>query len=396
MKTMAAWLFCLAIAACSAACSSLPQEPAAPPPELFNDSGFAPASEPVGAEGLFDLSPAMRGYLNSPAFRTQLRNKGLARGLVDALYQKGELKIEYDASMTRNAAQAFDARSGNCMSLVIMTAAFAKELGLEVYYQNVVAVESWRRSGSLYLASSHVNLSLDKPKSLGLRAIEAAEQPLTIDFLPPADMAGYRKIQLEENAIVAMYLNNRAVETLVLDKVDDAYWWARAAVAKNPAFVAAYNTLGVIYRRHGDTLLAERSFRLALEREPDNLIVMQNLAPLLATLGKNEESQALARRVAAIEPNPPFHFFALGIKALERQDYKEAKAQFAREVARAPDNDEFHFWLGVAMLRLGESAQAKEQIALALESATTRDGRERYSAKLALLRANAAQRARPD
>jgi Flp pilus assembly protein TadD len=396
MKTMAARLFFLAMAACATACSSLPPAPAAPPADLFGDTNFKPASEPVGADGLFDLSPAMRTHLSTPAFRAQLRNKGVARGLVDALYAKGELKLEYDASTTRNAAQAFDARSGNCMSLVIMTAAFAKALGLEVHYQNVVAVESWRRSGSLYLASSHVNLSLDKPQSQSMRVFEAVEQPLTIDFLPPEDMAGYRKLPLEESAIVAMYLNNRAVETLVLDRVDDAYWWARAAVEKNPAFVAAYNTLGVIYRRHGDTLLAERSFRLALEREPDNLIVMQNLVPLLATLGKNEESQALARRVAAIEPNPPFHFFALGMKALERQDYKEAKALFAREVARAPYNDEFHFWLGVAMLRLGESAQAKEQIALALDSASTRDGRELYSAKLALLRKQGVQRARPD
>jgi Tfp pilus assembly protein PilF len=395
MNTMAAWLSCLALAVCTTACSTLAPAPAAPPANLFGDTNFAPASVPVGAAGLFDLSPEMRSYLNTPAFRNQLRNKGVARGLVDALYAKGELRIEYDASMTRNAAQAFDARSGNCMSLVIMTAAFAKELGLEVHYQNVVAVESWRRSGSLYLASSHVNLSLDKPLSRNLRAFDASEQ-LTIDFLPPEDMAGYRKLPLEENTIVAMYLNNRAVETLVVDRVDDAYWWARAAVEKDPAFVAAYNTLGVIYRRHGDNQLAERSFRLALEREPDNLIVMQNLVPLLAALGKNEESQALARRVAAIEPNPPFYFYALGMKALDRQDYKQAKAMFAREVARAPTNDEFHFWLGVAMLRLGESAQAKEQIALALENAGTRDGRERYSAKLALLRAQSAQRARAD
>ena len=51
--------------------------------------------------------------------------------------------------MTRNAAEAFDARSGNCLSLVIMTAAFAKELGLPVRYQNVFVDEAWSRSGDL-------------------------------------------------------------------------------------------------------------------------------------------------------------------------------------------------------------------------------------------------------
>jgi Tfp pilus assembly protein PilF len=202
-------------------------------------------------------------------------------------------------------------------------------------------------------------------------------------------MSGYRTHLIDENAIVAMFMNNRAIEALVQNRIDDAYWWARAAATKNPAFVVAYNTLGVIYQRHGDLQLAERSFRLALDREPENLVVMQNLAPLLATLGRKEESQAMARRVAAIEPNPPFHFFNLGMQAMERQDYPSAKALFAREVKRAPYYDEFHFWLGVAMLRLGESAKAQEQIALALDTATTRDGRELYSAKLAHLRAQA-------
>ena len=46
------------------------------------------------------------------------------------------------------------------MSLVIMTAAFAKELGLRVNYQNVIIDDSWSRHGGLYLLSGHVNLVL--------------------------------------------------------------------------------------------------------------------------------------------------------------------------------------------------------------------------------------------
>ena len=207
-------------------------------------------------------------------------------------------------------------------------------------------------------------------------------------------MAGYRSHELDESAIISMYMNNRAVEALLRNEVDDAYWWARASVEKNPAFIAAYNTLAVVYQRHGDLSMAERSFRTALEREPENVMVMQNLAPLLATLGKNEEAQALKQRAASIVPYPPFHFFNLGIAAMERKDFQEAKLQFAREVRRAPYSDEFHFWLGVAHLQLGNPGQAREQIALALESSTTRDGRALYSAKLDHLRSQMPQRPR--
>jgi tetratricopeptide (TPR) repeat protein len=381
MKSLATLLISLLLAGCA---SAPPAPPA--PSQLFSDATFAAPTELVGADELFAMSPEMRAYLNSPAFRAQLRAKGLEHGLVDALYQKGELKLEYDSAMTRNAAQAYQARSGNCMSLVIMTAAFAKELGLTVSFQNVVVDQTWRRSGDLYMASSHVNLSLGKPVSSNLRNYET-ERALTIDFLPPEDMAGYRTYPIDEKTIVAMYMNNRAVEALAQHQLDNAYWWARAAVMQNPSFIVAYNTLGVIYQRHGDQQLAERTFRLALEREPEDIVVMQNLLPVLGAAGKNEEAMVLSKRIASLEPNPPFHYFQLGMKAMERQDYQAARALFAREVKRAPYNDEFHFWLGVAHLRLGEAAQAREQIALALDSSTTRDGRELYSAKLAHLRA---------
>jgi Flp pilus assembly protein TadD len=382
MKTWAILLLCLL-----AGCAGMQRDAAPGVAPLFHDTGFKAPSAPVGAAGLFDLSPEMQAYLHSPGFRAALRRKGFDHGLVDALYAKGELKIEYESSMTRTAAQTYAAHAGNCLSLVIMTAAFAKELGMPVRYQSVDVDQSWSRNAGLYLVSSHVNLSLGSRSPGMLRGFDAAERLLTIDFLPPADAARYHTAPLDEDDIVAMYLNNRAAESLVRGQLDDAYWWARAAVAQRPSLVMAYNTLGVVYQRHGDGALAERVLRAALAREPDNVAVMQNLAPTLAALGKTEEARALAQRIARLEPNPPFRFFDQGMQALRGGDYRKAKELFAREVRRAPYYDEFHFWLAIACLRLGEAAQAREQLALALDTSTRRDTRDLYSAKLAHLRA---------
>lgn len=119
-----------------AGCASLAPPPV-PPAALFADARFAPPSEPIGAHDLFALSPAMRSYLNSSAFTSRLRTKGLQHGLVDALYSKSDLKLEYESTITRTASQTYAARMGNCLSLVIMTAAFAKELGMPVRFQSV-------------------------------------------------------------------------------------------------------------------------------------------------------------------------------------------------------------------------------------------------------------------
>jgi Tfp pilus assembly protein PilF len=372
-----------------AGCASVAPQPAAPPP-LFADAAFKPPSEPVGADNLFTLSPAMRDYLHSPAFEAHLRSKGLERGLIEALYSKTDLKLEYESSRTRTAAETYTARAGNCLSLVVMTAAFARELGMTVHFRSVLAEETWSRDGGIYLMSTHVNIVLGHRKPHGTLYDESSDHQLVVDFLPPPDASRLRSSQLEENDIVALYLNNRAAEALVQGKVDDAYWWARAAVATNPPNAVAYNTLGVIYQRHGDLVMAERAFRTALSREPESIMVMHNLGPLLAQTGRTAEAAELARRVASIEPVPPFHYFDRGMAALKTGHYADARKLFEREIRRAPYYDEFHFWLAVALLRLGEPGEAREQLALAIDTSTKSDNRQIYSAKLAHLKRQSA------
>lgn len=383
MKTLSAWLFFLLLSGCASV-------PPPVPTQLFSDTAFGAPSEAITVDNLFTMSPTMLAYLDSKPFKDQVRAKGSERGLVDALYQKSDLRLEYESSVTRSAADTYQARTGNCMSLVIMTAAFAKALALNVTFQSVVVDDTWRRSGSLYLASGHVNLTLGRKASAYANSYES-DRSLLIDFLPQEDMAGYHTIVLDEETVVAMYMNNRAVEALVRNEVNNAYWWARGALEKSPSFILAYNTLAVIYQRNGHEQLAERAYRLALERDPKNIVLMQNFAPLLTSLGKHEEARAMSQRVAALQPNPPYHFFNLGMEAMARQDYASARALFAREVQRAPYSDEFHFWLGVALLRLGDAKQAREQIALALDNSTSKDSKALYSAKLAHLKSQARQ-----
>ena len=112
-----------------------------------------------------------------------------------------------------------------------------------------------------------------------------------------------------------------------------------------------------------------------------------SLAAVLARLGRVEASSALYRRLAQIEPHPPFHFFHLGQAAFQRNDFHAARELFAKEVARADYYHEFHFWLGLAHFKLGEIEQARRQLTIALENSTTRNDRDLYGAKLAWLRA---------
>src|SRR5262245_36805158 len=131
MKARIAALIALLLAG---GCATAPAPPATD--SIFNDAAFARPSGRIDAADVFAVNDAMRRYVHED-IASQLVAKGKAKGLFDALYSSNQLKLEYDSALTRNAAEAFESRSGNCLSLIIMTAALAKELGLEVRFQQM-------------------------------------------------------------------------------------------------------------------------------------------------------------------------------------------------------------------------------------------------------------------
>ena len=379
MKTLSS----LVVAALLSACAAGPMPEQAP--RFYHDALFKPPSQPVNAEEIFALSAEMKAYLEGE-LGDQVRFKGSQKGLIDALYNRGQLRLAYDSVMTRNAAQTFESRSGNCLSLVIMTAAFAKAVGLSLQYQSVAVEETWSRNGGIYFNLGHVNLTLGR----GMTSIRYGQvensRLTTIDFLPPSDIRGQRIQEIGEERIVAMFMNNRAGESLADARVDDAYWWSRAAIASDPGFLSSYNTLGVVYRRHGNLPEAEELFAKVLQYEPKNRQALSNLALVLNQEGRHGEAAAVSGRLEMLEPNPPFMYFERGLAALRDRDFATARDMFAREVERDAGYHEFHFWLAIAYLNLGQTDKAREQLALAIENSTARKDLDLYSAKLARLR----------
>ena len=378
-------LACAALGLLLAGCASAPPPP---PPDtaLFRDDAFAPPTVRIDADDIFALSDKMKAFLASSGAH-MLRESDPRRQLVDALYKRQQLALDYDSSTTRTASEAYASRTGNCLSLVIMTAAFAKALGLPVYYQQVFVDEAWSRSGNnLYVASGHVNLALES-LPLMARSVRNIDPPLVVDFLPADELRGQRSRVIDESTVVAMFMNNRAAEAMADGRLDDAYWWVRAAMEQAPRFLVAYNTLGVIYLRHGLSTDATRVFSQVLQREPDNPKVMGNLVQALRLEGRGPEADTLAQRLAQLEPYPPFYWFNAGLQAMREHDYERARDMFNKELRREAYYHEFHFWLAQAELGLGNVRQARLQLQLAMQVSTTGHDHDLYAAKLDRLKA---------
>jgi Flp pilus assembly protein TadD len=368
------------------ACAGGPPIPASLPLDaLFHDDAFEPATVVIDPAAALAVTPDMRRYL-ATHFHGGFASTDRRREFIEALYRPGDLKLEYDAQMTRTASEAFEARSGNCLALVLMTAAFAKELGLRVRYQSMLGEGVWDRADDLYLAIGHVNLSLeDRWRQTGANRIYDA--PMVVDFLPPRAAQALSTRDIEERTAVAMYLNNRAVETLAQGRLDDAYWWARAAIGQDPLMQSGYNTLGVIYRLGRHPAWALAALEHVSEHEPANLDAISNRVLALRDLGRLVEADGLARRLAELDPHPPYSYFREGMVARRERRFEDARRLFAKEVDREPGNHEFEFWLAVSYLDLNDAARASLHLTRAMEAATTRKDRALYAAKLDRLKA---------
>lgn len=371
-------------------CASRSPAPSAPTAELFHDHLFRPPAVPIDPAAIFALNDTMRDYVKNELGQHP-RGHDRRRALFDALYRRDQLKLEYDSALTRNAAETFDARAGNCLSLAIMTAALARELNFNVQFQQIKMEDSWSRSGNLYFSSNHVNLVLGKRPSTADGQQFGNADTLIVDFIPISPKARESARPLDERTIVAMYLNNRAAELLAAGNIDDAYWAARRSAEADPAFLNAYNTLAVIYRNHGDFAPAEQALRHALARAPDSTIFLSNLAQTLEAQHRDAEAAVVRARLARLEPTPPFHFFHLGQQAVERGDYVSARDLFQRELERVPDYHEFHYWLAVAHYQLGDLRAADKHLKQALANSTTRGEHALYTAKLDRIRADGAK-----
>jgi tetratricopeptide (TPR) repeat protein len=364
-------------------CAVQPPEP--PRAEVFLDAAFGPPSVRIDPQEALAMSPAMKRFAEAE-MASEIRMKGVRDGLIDALYTKGRLQLEYDAEATRTAAEAFEAKRGNCMSLVLMTAAFARHLGLPVRFNSVVLQESWSRSNGIFFVAGHVNVSLGRPLTAYSTSIMLGDpEMLTIDFLPPEQMRGNRSHPIDESTALAMFFNNKAAEALTVGRIDDAYWWAREAIRTDSRWLSSYNTLAVLYRRKGLLEQAEATLRVVLDREPLNTQAMSNLVLVLSDVGRRQEAQAYADQLAQIQPAPPYKFFDEGVAAMREGDYAKARQLFRKEVARAAYVSEFHFWLGLANYALGDVNAARGEITKALDNSATVRDRRLYGAKLAWL-----------
>jgi tetratricopeptide (TPR) repeat protein len=112
---------------------------------------------------------------------------------------------------------------------------------------------------------------------------------------------------------------------------------------------------------------AAKKYEKVLEREPDNMRALANLAVIRYRQGKLEEAETILRKTIATQPNDSAARSMMGVIYFRRGKIEEAYNELTRAVALDPRNFEAHNYLGIVMSEKGWPAAAEQEVRRAIE-----------------------------
>jgi Tfp pilus assembly protein PilF len=345
-------------AAMLAGCATTAPPPAESLPWLDAEFGHDPALVAVAPKDLFKLDAELEAMLADPKWRGAPTGQRLRR-LVAMVFGPDRKSFAYRVGHSTVAAQTWRERSGDCLSLTVLTYSIARTLNMKPVMQEVQTPAVFDRAGEFDTVNQHVNLLVPHVRIDGFT--ESSTHDAVLDF-DPDFTAIWRGSPLTEDGIVARYYNNIAVENMAQRDDARAYAYFKAAIRTDPSYVAPYGNLAVLYRRAGHDAEAEKLLRRAVALEGGSDVALHELHRLLVDQHRTGEAQEVASKLQARQSADPYYWMGLGVKSLLDNDPKAAIAKFQRAREIAPTFGEIHRYLALAYVRAGDARKAQDEL----------------------------------
>jgi Flp pilus assembly protein TadD len=278
----------------------------------------------------------------------------------------GDIKLTYELTPTKNAVDTYRTAKGNCLSFVNLLVGLAREARLNPFYVEVKDHQRWRYDRGAVVSHGHI-----------VAGIYLDGQMSTFDFLPYRAKS-YRDLQpIDDVLATAHHYNNLGAEALLAGDQETARRHLELAVRIAPGFAKAANNLGVLYLRDERTGEAVKLFEEALERSPEDLALMANLARGYQLMGRDAEAEALLAKLDDVRHMSPFYFLYRGEALLAAGDPTRALELMAKALRNDSELPEVHVGLVKTYLALGDLDKARHHVGRALRlDATNQEARQ--------------------
>ncbi|MBE9548605.1 MAG: hypothetical protein IMF09_04300, partial [Proteobacteria bacterium] len=213
-----------------------------PLPPLLDDAYFGEPLEVYTVTQVFALTAQQqqdfRKKLKSPAYKSLPPSRQIYR------YIQHRLEDFNYHSDTLISTDVLNRKSGNCLSLAIMTRALVNLTDVEITYELVETPPIYQSEGGMLLSSQHIRTVLSDPRAArSFQMLTLFQNKLTIDYFP---VSGTRTLRMvDENEFYSMFYRNKAAEAMVANNNNLAFWNLKAALNQKPDDAQAINMMGL-------------------------------------------------------------------------------------------------------------------------------------------------------
>jgi Tfp pilus assembly protein PilF len=282
---------------------------------------------------------------------------------------------------TYDASTAMRLNKGNCMSLAILTTAYAKLIGIDFAYRTVHTLPVFSKKAGIILSSSHVQTIIYDDTFVAEDDYFYLSTPgIVVDYFPSE---GNRKgIKYSYKTFLAMYYKNLAADALVEKDLAKSFLYANTAYQYNANNTAVINLLAVIHRRAGDLKTAELIYKEGLKVGKPNISLLSNYIMLLKSQHRIEEATALQSQMNKLDDPNPYHSLGEAFIARKKGNTTQAEIHFKKALEKAPYLNQAY--MGLYRIYAEQQKHDKAQVMLikALEWTYELDERKLYKHKL--------------
>lgn len=286
---------------------------------------------------------------------------------------------------TNTAQQTASLARGNCMSLAVLTTAYAKLANVDFDYRKVNTMPIFEKQGDVILSSSHVQTYLYKPNFQPKQNTFYFRPPgIVVDYFPStSNMPG--KL-FSKSQFIAMYYRNIAADYLIDNELEAAFAHAVASYKYDKNSAETINLLAVLHRRLGDIDGAEAIYQAALTHDLNNVAMLNNYATLLKSQQRYQEAEILDNKIAGLEDLNPYQWLEQAYVEHDQGRVTAAKRYYYKVIEQAPYVHQAYLGLYQIYAKQRQLNKAREMLKKALTWSYELDDRKLYKAKLYSLR----------
>ncbi|MEQ3512239.1 hypothetical protein ABMY35_02545 [Pseudoalteromonas sp. BZB3] len=311
----------------------------------------------------------------------QLILKGVRADTAISKYLESSIDgFTYDGE-TLTATVAFSKQAGNCVSLAVLTQAYANIAGIETSFREVSTYPIFKKEKDLMLVSSHFNTKLFAPKEEpeDENWIEIIRAGTVVDYFPQQNT--FYVGNAKYSSLVAKFYANLATEALIKEDFDLSYSFTSEAFKFTPHNPELINLLAILHRRAGDTDTAKKLFEFALEHELLSSNLIASYRYLATQLGDAELEERLETELERVAKTP-FDYLQVAIKATNKKQFSKAKRILNSIIEHYPYLPEPHFELAKVHYLQGHHDLAKVALEEAIKMSDSQEKTGMYEAKL--------------